>query len=52
MGDRRLVGIDLGISSAHCRGTCAAVGSRTFVLDSRALVPHLHHGGLGDLVGQ
>ncbi len=39
-------------TNGHCRGTCAAVGSRTFVLDSRALVPHLHHGGPGDLVGQ
>jgi len=31
---------------------CAAVGSRTFVLDSRASVPHLHHSSLGDPVGQ
>jgi hypothetical protein len=32
-------------TNGHCRGTCAAMGSRTFVLDRRALVPHLHHGG-------
>jgi hypothetical protein len=31
---------------------CAAAGSRTFALDSRAVVPHLHHDAPGDLVGQ
>jgi hypothetical protein len=31
---------------------CAAAGCRTFALDGRASVPHLHHAILGDLVGQ
>src|SRR6266536_4865703 len=42
----------LSSTNGHCRGTCAAEGSRTFALDSRAVVPHLHHDPRGDLVGQ
>jgi hypothetical protein len=33
-------------------GAFAAAGNRTFVLDSWASVPHLHHDPRGDLVGQ
>jgi len=49
----------LAVSRGGCQArmgivavACTAAGCRTFALDCRASVPHLHHSGPGETVGQ